>query len=152
MANLNNCATWCKFLTEQPAEIADVANSVIKQLGGTTPEALEELHAVYSSSCGAAGGYTGFIWYSDTVAFWRKNRNKIVAMMNHTAESFGDTNILGMVQNFRSLSKYTADEIARALYGRFNEDLTEIYNTFAWYALEEVGYYYGEYLYNLENC
>ena len=135
--NIYTCANWRKFLAEQPAELSAVAKSVIKQLGGTTPEALEDLHAVYSSSCGAAGGYSGFIWYSDTVAFWRKNRKKITNLMGYECEGIGYKNTLEMVQGFNSLKDYTADEIARALYGRFDDDLTVIYNTFAWYALEE---------------
>lgn len=151
MANqIYTCANWRKFLAEQPAELAAVAKSVIKQLGRTTPEALEELNAVNSSCCGAAGGYSGFIWYSDTVAFWRKNRKKITNLMRYECEGIGYKNILEMAQGFNSLKGDPGDEIARALYGRFDNDLRQIYNTFAWYALEEVAYHWGEYLYELE--
>ena len=70
--------------------------------------------------------------------------------MGYECEGIGYKNTLEMVQGFNGLKDYTADEIARALYGRFDDDLTVIYNTFAWYALEETAYRWGEYLYELE--
>ena len=35
------------------------------------------LKNVSNSPCGAAGGFGGFIYYSETCAFWRRNRKII---------------------------------------------------------------------------
>lgn len=150
-ARYNTRANWRKFLKDSPAELSAVAKTVIKQLGGYFPESLEALQNVSASPCGAAGGFGGFIYYSETVEYWRKNRKKITLLMEYQAEAIGYENTLEMVQNFNSLQgNYTTDEIARALYGRFDDNLTQIYNTFAWYALEEVAYLWNEFIYNLE--
>lgn len=148
---------WRAFLQNESAELAAVAKSVIKQLGcGVTFEGLTELHSVTRCSCGAAGGFSGFVYYSDTVAFWRKNRAKITALMNYEADGLGEGSAFDMVSRFRSLKDFTPGEIGRALYGNFCDDLTQIYNTFAWYALEEVSYRFGEFCYDQDidiyNC
>lgn len=152
--NTTNTATnWRKFLKEQNAEIAAVAKVVISQLGGYWPDSLNDLDNVAASPCGAAGGFSGFVYYTETVAFWRKHRAKITRLMAYQPEAIGYANTLDMVANFNSVrnaAEFTADEIARALYGRFDDNLTYIYNIFAWYALEEVAYFWNEYKYNLE--
>lgn len=137
---------WRAFLANESNELATVAKAVANQMYGTTADTLQELANINQSSCGIAGGYAGFIYYTETVAFWRKNRAKISALMNYEADSLGE-NVLQMVSRFRSLKGFTADEIGRALYGRFSDDLTQIYNTFAWFAAEEVAYRFGEFCY-----
>lgn len=150
-AQYNTRANWRKFLKDSPAELSAVAKAVIKQLGNYFPESLETLQNVSASPCGASGGFGGFIWYTETVKFWRDNRKKIIRLMEFQAEGIGYVNTLEMVQNFSSLrNDYSVDEMARALYGRHDDDLTQIYNTFAWYALEEVAYNWNEFLYNIK--
>lgn len=112
---------------------------VMNQSGcDTWREFTEYLDNVNASPYGAAAGFSGFIYYSETVEFWRKNRKKITRLMTDEAESLGESSALSMVQQFNGLKNYEADEIARALYGRYDEDLTQIYNVFAWYVLEEL--------------
>jgi hypothetical protein len=99
---------------------------------------------------GANIGIHGFIYYCDTVAFYRKNRIDIVSHMEISASELG-TDIISMVQNFgafRNSEKPTADEIGKALWGRFQNDMEykTLYNLFAWYALEEVSYTWLRYL------
>ena len=53
-----------QFLRDN-ADIKKLAKAVINQMGGTEGYTLAELNQVRN----AADGYSGFIYYSDTVAF-----------------------------------------------------------------------------------
>lgn len=136
---------WREFLRNESATLAAIARPVLRQLGGI--ESLGELQSVNASSYGAGAGFTGFIYYSETVDFWRKNRAAITAAINDDAAGLGE-NPLEMVCRFRSLEGFSVDEVGRALYGRYSDDLTQVYNVFAWYALESVAYRFGEYCYD----
>jgi hypothetical protein len=69
--------------------------------------------------------------------------------MENSAAEFGK-DIISMVQNFgvfRNSEKPTASEIGRTLWGSGNcSELTQLYNVFAWYALEEVSRTWYRYL------
>jgi len=91
---------------------------------------------------GANIGIIGFIYYSETILFYKKNRTAIASHLENTAAEFG-TDIFSMVQNFgifRNSEKPTPAEVGKALWDKSKTypDLTELYNVFAWYALEEV--------------
>jgi hypothetical protein len=91
---------------------------------------------------GADSGFSGFIYYNDTIAFYKKNQQDIVKHMEQTAADFG-TDIITMVQEFgvfRHGDKPTTSQVGRALYdsGQTREDLTSLYNVFSWYTLEEI--------------
>lgn len=87
---------------------------------------------------GAACGFNGFIYYSETVAFFRAHRSAIVRMVSELADDLGE-DALTMVKSFKCLNNcYDYDDVARAMYGRYDDDLTQIYNALSWYALEEV--------------
>ena len=87
---------------------------------------------------GADCGFNGFIYYSETVAFFRAHRSAIVRMVSELADDLGE-DAVAMVKGFKCLNNcYTYDEVARAMYGRYDDDLTQIYNALSWYALEEV--------------
>ena len=139
---------WRQFLNNEAAELSAVAVPVVRQLGGVDLDTLATLRDVSCCHCGAAGGFPGFIYYTETAVFWRKNRAKITALMNYEAADFGDGSAFEMVRRFKSLEGFTAEEVGRALFGNYSAELTQIYNTFAWYALEEVAYRFGEYCYD----
>ena len=140
MKTLKNFKSYCG------AEVAALVNPVKIQTGYRLPDFWQEMENVSRSPYGAAAGFTGFIYYTETVNFWRKHRAAIVALMNEQAEGMGE-NVLQMVNRFNGLTEYSADEIGRALYGHYNPDLNYIYNVFAWFALEQVAFYYGEWCY-----
>jgi hypothetical protein len=100
---------------------------------------------------GADIGIPGFIYYSETLPFFIENREDIVKHMEQTAAELG-TDIITMVQNFgifhNSHDKPTPSEVGRALWDSGNqwEDLTNLYNVFAWYTLEEVSHTWYRYL------
>jgi len=105
---------------------------------------------------GADIGISGFIYYSETIPFFKKNRTSIVAHMEQTAEEMG-TDIITMVQNFgvfRRSEKPTAGEIGKALWDRSKTypELTTLYNVFSWYALEEVSRTWYRYLEDAKKC
>ena len=70
------------------------------------------------------------------------NRKDIINHMVTTATELG-TDIISMVQGFgifRNSTPPTIGEVGKALWGSVNpkNDLTALYNVFAWYTLEEV--------------
>ena len=129
--------------------------SVIKTLGFPLigkGETFIELSTQFENCAehGADIGIPGFIYYSETIPFFLENRQDIVKHMEQTAEEMG-TDIISMVQNFgvfRYSDKPTPSEVGRALWdsGQQWNDLTTLYNVFAWYALEEISRTWYRYL------
>lgn len=135
------------------AEVANLVNAVKIQLGSSSvAEFVETCENVCTpGSCGAAAGYSGFVYYTETVAFFRSHRKKIVELAQSLADSMGEDTIT-MVRGFNCLdSCWSYDEVSRAIYGRYSEDLTQIYNALSWFALEEVARAVEEYNYELNN-
>lgn len=122
--------------------------AVKRQTGRDWIDFQDEMRNVSSSPCGAAGGFGGFIYYSETCTFWRRNRKIITERLNDLAFELGE-NTLQMVMSFGGIKDgdFSEDEVGRALYGRYNSDLDWIYNTFAWFALEEVANWYSDFEY-----
>lgn len=122
--------------------------AVKRQCGCGWDDFQDCLKNVSRSPYGAAGGFGGFIYYSETVAFWRQNRKIITERLNDLAFELGE-NTLQMVMSFGGIKDgdFSEDEVGRALYGRYNSDLDQIYNVFAWFALEEVANWYSDFEY-----
>ena len=130
-------------------------NNVIKALGyplNGSGETFSELSSEFENCAeyGANIGISGFIYYNETIAFFRQNRQAIISHMEQTAAEIG-TDIISMVQAFgvfRNSDKPTPSEVGRALWdsGKEYQDLTTLYNVFAWYALEEVSRTWYRYL------
>ena len=113
-------------------------------------ELLDALRDV--STHGADSGWSGFTYYSETVAFWKNHRKGIVARLFDDAEEMGEAGPSFLVKSFVCLNdEYTTDECAKALYGRYDEKLDMIYNALAWYALEDVARFVSDAVDNLEN-
>ena len=100
---------------------------------------------------GASCGFGNFIYYTDTIDFTAKNRKAIAELAAQQAADFGDSSEIEMILGFNQLRQedLTISDIARSLYGRLADDdnkKTTIYNTLAWYALEEVARAYCDLL------
>jgi hypothetical protein len=99
---------------------------------------------------GADGGFPGFTYYSDTLAFFRRNRKDIIKNLELTAEESGE-DIISMVRNF-SIFRYDTppalSSIGRTLWGmgKLQDDLTSLYNVFFWFCLEEISHIWYRYL------
>ena len=114
-------------------------NAVRRQIGD-----VEYLEDVYNHGAGA--GFPGFTYYTDTVAFYKKNKAAIIELAKEQADGMG-INILEMIGGFNCLKYYdyktnrwTDEEgqeaIGQTVYGRKVDDV--VANALAWYALEEV--------------
>ena len=129
-------------------EVANLINPVKNQLGENAAQFFETCG--YVSKVGADSGFGGFIYYTDTIAFFRKHRKNIVALAEYLADEMGEDAVT-MVKNFRCLNGfYEYSDIAKAMYGNFNDEHTEIYNALSWFALEEVANEAVNYLYENE--
>ena len=130
-----------KAMIEKSDIPAPLIRSTIRQFGGF--EAFKE-SAVDVVNHGISGGFHGFTYYTDTVAFFKRNRRHILTILENDAECFGQ-GLLEMIQGFRCLGQaYSLDEIARAIYSGKGGEVAQIYNCLSWYAGETVcQLYYG---------
>jgi hypothetical protein len=114
-----------------------LVRAVVKQFGGWASfcESAEDV-----CRGGIDGGFHGFIYYSDTEPFARRNRKAIAEMAEQQADDFG-TSVTEMIQNFGCFrdNKPSDSEVGSALYaGKDKEDGANVLNALAWYAGEEV--------------
>jgi len=144
---INNIKDLRSYVSRNSSFSEKTVNNVIEALGyplSGTGDTFKELSAdlVNCAEYGANIGIGGFIYYCDTIPFFKRNRKAIASHMEQTAAEFG-TDIFSMVQGFgvfRNSEKPTPTEIGKALWDRSKTytELTSLYNVFAWYALEEV--------------
>lgn len=93
---------------------------------------------------GADAGFGGWTYYSNTVAFTRKNKGAIMEALQAYAQECG-VGLLELVQSFRCIGKdYSIDEIGKAVYAGKGDAVTAVYNGLAWYALEAVAREYSD--------
>jgi hypothetical protein len=101
------------------------------------------------SENGASCGWSGFTYYSDTIAFFKKHRSDIAQQMEQTAAEMG-IDLIAMVQSFgvyRNNDKPTPSEVGKALWNnRIEENLSDLYDNFSKYVLEEVANTWYRYL------
>lgn len=138
--NMNNIMTTTKTtltkLIEQSSIPASLIRAVVRQMGGwqSFTESAPDV------CCGGIdGGFHGFIYYSDTEAFAKRNREAIADMAIRQADDFG-VGVIEMIQGFgcfRNGTKPTEDEIGKALFAG-KDDGAGVLNALAWYAGEEV--------------
>jgi hypothetical protein len=115
-------------------------NSIIEALGYPltgSGDTFKELSAEFVNCAkhGADVGFSGFIYYSETIPFFKKNRTAIASHLERTAAELG-TGIFSMVQSFgifRNSEKPTPTEIGKALWDSSQSypELTGLYNVFA---------------------
>jgi hypothetical protein len=119
---------------------ANLINAVVRQLGyrKITKECRETMSDICNN--GIDGGFGKFIYYSDTVNFFKKNRAAIVEAVEEMANELGEDSAV-MVAGFNCLKpcdKETRASIARCIYGgRLTEDDTQVANALSWFAAEE---------------
>lgn len=86
---------------------------------------------------GIAGGFSGWIYYTETCAFYAKNQSLIVELLESQSGEYGYKSAPDMVKSFRSLDS-TSSEIGYTLYGNKRQHDTIVANALAWFAAEEV--------------
>lgn len=136
--------------------------AVVEQLGGKawiagdgkaeiSDDAADQLANVCSCSCGAAGGFPGFIYYTETREFFKAHRDEIAQRIREQIEEGlfeGANGVISAVMMFACLKDCDKAEIeeeaARAFFGPL-EDFDEgaldtVANACAWAALEDLSY------------
>ena len=95
---------------------------------------------------GASGGFAGFTYYTDTVAFYKAHKGEILALAEQMASDMGE-DMIAMISGFNCLSSghngsrkpdYTPSEIGEALFSGRGDAAVRVRNAMAWFALEEV--------------
>ena len=128
------------------------ASAVIRQFGGW--ETFKE-QAYDVANHGISGGYCGFIYYAETVAFTKKHKKAIVENIMQLADDIGES-FTKVIVDFNCLKKsgIVEDDVIMALMSpRSCNDyvLQQVYNALAWYAGETVAREYVDHVYNLED-
>ena len=113
-----------------------LARAVVRQFGGfeSFQESAEDV-----ANHGIDGGFGGFIYYTDTVKFFRNNRTEICGFAENMASDLGE-DMLAMIGGFGCLkdSELSASEIGKAIFGNDGDMCDQIQNAMAWFAGEEV--------------
>lgn len=113
--------------------------AVVRQSGGW--ESFCE-HAADVMNHGADGGFHGFIYYTETVAFAKRQKAVILEMAKQMAADLGE-DVYTMIGGFNCL-KIEPTEAAEAIHNPRSQDRTQVFNALAWYALEEVSRSYAD--------
>jgi hypothetical protein len=154
-AHIKNIQGFIACVRENSTWQLSIIRNVIQALGYNTQggtESLKELSSrlVICAKHGADGGFPGFTYYSDTIRFFKQNRKDIVNNIGHTAAET-ETDIIKLVQSFgvfRYSTPPASEEVGKALWdsAHIHDELTTLYNVFAWYALEEISHIWYRYL------
>lgn len=115
--------------------------AVVRQIGGWG-SFKESAHDIVNH--GIDCGFSGFIYYNDTVKFTRANKDAILALARDKASDFGESSLICFLGGFRCLKDLSQDEIASGLYDSTSEWRRLIYNALAWFAGEEVAHAYTD--------
>lgn len=88
---------------------------------------------------GIGGGFSGFIYYSDTVKFFDRYRRDILRLLKFQAADLGE-NPIQMALGFRCFDSECEEAIGQFVYGApmTADETQQVKNGFAWYAAEEV--------------
>ena len=113
---------------------ADLIRAVVRQSGGW--QSFQEM-APDITNHGISGGFSGWIYYTETCQFYAKNQSTIVNLAEYQSDEFGHQSAQDMVKSFSSLDA-TVSEINYTLYGNKRQHDTIVANALVWFAAEEV--------------
>jgi hypothetical protein len=130
---------FCQYSSINP----DLIKSVIRQSGGWSD--FQE-NAIDIANHGIAGGFSGWIYYNETGAFYAKNQQLIVALVESQADEYGYQSAQDMVKGFRNLDA-TMSEIGYTLFGNKRQHDNYVANALAWYIAEEAARAYSDWTY-----
>lgn len=113
---------------------AKLIRAVVRQSGGWS--AFQEM-APDITQHGVSGGFSGWIYYTETIEFYAKNQALIITLAEQLADDIGYQSVQDMVKGFRCLD-VTLSEIGCTLYGNKKQHDTQVANALAWFAAEDV--------------
>ena len=126
--------------------------AVIRQFGGW--EDFRE-NANDVANHGIDGGFSGFIYYNETVSFTKKHKKLIIENVKQFADEIGEsfTKVIADFNCLKNSGIKDDDVITALMYPRSCEEsiITQVYNALAWYAGETIAREYTDFVYNLEN-
>jgi len=118
-----------KQVHEEYPDYKRLINAVIRNIG---KEAIQDVN-----NYGINRGFRGFIYYSDTVKFFKTYKNDIMKMAEELADNMGEDPFT-MIKNFVCLNdNYSYSEIGEAIFNS-KTDNSQIRNAMAWFAAKEV--------------
>lgn len=140
-----------KAFTEQSNINARLIRAVVNQLGGW--EYFQE-KAPDITNHGAACGFGGIIYYTETVAFSKKHKKLILESAEQLAADIGDGDAFQLIAGFNCLKdlELSPGQIAALIYGKEPRDddkaadYTQLFNALCWFAAEEVCHSYVDFL------
>lgn len=123
-----------KNFTEYSSIDAKLIRAVVRQSGGwlSFQESAPDI-----AKHGISGGFSGWIYYTETCEFYAKNQEAIVALAEQWADDFNISPI-SFVAGFRCLDADDEPNGGKTLYGNKRQHDTTIANALAWFAAEEV--------------
>ena len=132
-----------KSFVEQSHIDASLIRAVIRQAGGW-----DSFKEIAKDVCdhGADCGFSGFIYYNETVPFAKRNKKAILAYAEEMAKDVGDADEFVLIAGFNCLD-ISVSEVAEAIYNPRSEHRTEVFNAMAWFTLEEVCHCYANLIY-----
>lgn len=113
---------------------AKLIRAVVRQSGGwrSFQESAPDI-----TNHGISGGFSGWIYYTETCQFYAKNQSSIVKLVEYQSEEHDYKSAQDMVKGF-SFIDATLSEIGYTLYGNKRQHDTQVANALAWCAAEEV--------------
>jgi hypothetical protein len=119
-----------------------LVKAVVRQSGGWKD--FKEI-AVDVSRHGADNGFSGWIYYHETMNFFKKNQDLILEYAEQMADELGE-DMLKMIQGFGVFRKdpISQNALAKAIYTGRGDNAAIVHNVLAWFALEEVSRRYDD--------
>ena len=129
-----------------------LTGAVIRQFGGW--EDFKE-KAPDVANHGINGGFCGFTYYDETIAFAKKHKKLIIENIMQFADEFGEsfTKVIAGFNCLKNTGIAENDVMLALMSPRSCDDfvLQQVYNALAWYAGETVAHEYTDFVYSLEN-
>ena len=123
--------------------LTKLQKAVIEQMGYDVKTDKDDYMEEFRNLRNASDGYSGFIYYSDTINFYKKNKKLIIEHLKQLSEDLGQ-NFLDTIKGFNCFrnSDITIDDIGEIIYGNKtkNSYYTDVANALSWYALEETAF------------
>ena len=125
-----------KDMIENSSMPGKLIRSTIDQFGGFD-QFKEQVNDVYNH--GITGGFSGFIYYVDTVDFYKRNKKDILMFSMGESEEI-DTDMIEMFSGFGCMKDLDISkrEIEEAVIFGKGEMVEQILNCLAWYIAESV--------------
>ena len=120
--------------------MTSLETAVRNQISECETEQAEVLKHV--AAHGADAGFSGFIYYNETIEFATQNIDAIRDELKQDADDFGCCSIAEMVAGFRCMNDLTIDEINAVLFlhDTDSDAAAQVLNGLSWYALEKVAF------------